>query len=101
MIHDSPSELEAEAQLQRLLQSDIFGKKPKLAPLLNLIVISTLTRKNLTEYQIGIEVFDRPLEWVADGNDAIVRVNLGNLRQLLADYYATQGSDDLVIITII
>ena len=49
----------------------------------------------LKEYQIATEVFGRPAAFDPQ-LDSTIRVQAGRLRMKLAEYYASEGSDDLV-----
>ena len=48
--------------------------------------------RDTNEYTIGIEVFDRDPSTYNTGEDPIVRVQIGRLRERLKDYYSTLGS---------
>jgi TolB-like protein len=55
--------------------------------------------ERLKEYVIGIEVFDRDTSY-DPRVDSIVRVEAARLRSKLAEYYAGDGKDDAVILTL-
>ncbi len=46
----------------------------------------------LNEYAVGIEVFDRDARSYSTCEDPIVRVQMGRLRERLANYYANAGA---------
>jgi hypothetical protein len=51
----------------------------------------------LKEYQIATEVFGRPADF--DPHlDSIIRVQAGRLRIKLAEYYASEGADDPIVV---
>ena len=83
------------ACLHRVLASQAFQASPKLADLLRFVVAAKLAgqAERLKAYTIGVEVFGRRPDFDPD-RDAIVRVNAGRLRGLLADYYAGPGRAD-------
>lgn len=95
-----PSSAAIQRQLDRLLESRAFRNAGKSAPLLYLLVTSTLEGTPLSEYEIGIKVFDRPEDWVPDSNNSTVRTGLTRLRQRLAEYYRQEGASDSVLIKI-
>lgn len=55
---------------------------------------------NLHEYDIATEVFGRSKDTFNGGRDAIVRVEASRLRKRLTEYYAGEGKDHLVHISI-
>ncbi|WP_220480977.1 hypothetical protein [Marilutibacter penaei] len=72
-----------------ILGSSDFQKAHRMRRLLRFLVDQALAGDagNVSEYVIGIEVFDRrPTDYAAE--DPIVRVQVGRLRQRLARYYA-------------
>lgn len=85
------NEVSREA-LQRILVSRTFSKAPRLCSLLQYIVENSLTGKldNLTEQQIGIQVFNRSPGYNS-GEDTIVRGTARHLRQRLEQYYTDEG----------
>lgn len=97
----TPSKTEIEAQLQRLLGSNVFAAAPKLSPLLRRIVHDSLDGAAHPEYEyaLGVELFGRPRDWTPL-TDNIVRQNVVNLRVALNEYYETHGTGDLVRVDI-
>src|SRR5262249_53380955 len=93
----TPSKTEIEAQLQRLLGSDVFAVSPKLSPLLRRIVHDSVNDVAHPEYEyaLGVELFGRPRDWTPL-TDNIVRQNVVNLRVALGEYYEIHGASDLV-----
>jgi adenylate cyclase len=81
--------------LGRVLGSAAFSASPTSSRLLQYLVEETLAGRaeRLKGYSIGIDVFDRKAEFDA-GSDSIVRVQMGRLRKMLADYYASDEGRD-------
>jgi TolB-like protein len=88
-------------QLQRILASRTFADTDRLRRLLQFLVEEAICGRGgeLKEYLVGVEVFARP-ESFDPRSDSIVRVQARNLRKLLAQYYASEGSGDRVLISI-
>src|SRR5262245_24739136 len=87
------------AQLDRFERSSHLARSKRLLRFLRFTVDWALHKGSepLTEYIIGREVYDRPLDFnpVTDG---IVRAEAHRLRAKLSEYYATAGQHDPVII---
>jgi len=103
---DDPGRLDVRAAaiiragLDRVLVSDAFRAAPQLSAFLNFVVERTVEGRaaELKGYTIAVEGLGRP----ADFNpqlDPIVRVEAGRLRRALAQYYAGEGRDDPVQIS--
>jgi TolB-like protein/Tfp pilus assembly protein PilF len=88
-----------EAQLARILASSQFSGAGRLSSFLEFVVRKTLGGHSgqIKEYTVGTEVFGRP-ENFDPRLDTIVRVQAGNLRRRLVDYYANGGASDRVVI---
>ena len=97
--HASPET--AKAQLARILTSEIFAKAPVLRRLLDYLVHRTLEGRaaELKEYSIGVDVFDRGVEF-DPRVDTIVRAEARRLRGKLADYYRGPGQTDPILIDV-
>jgi TolB-like protein len=83
----------AQAELQRILASPCFCKAQRSSRLLHYLV-GQGSRGGLrltNEYAIGLEVFGRDAATYNTGDDPIVRVQAGRLRDRLKAYYATDG----------
>lgn len=93
---------EIRAELYRVLASAGFCNAPRNRRLLTHIVDSFLTGalRDLQEYAIGLTVFKRDAAVYSTAEDPIVRVQVGRLRQKLADYYASDGHDNALRIAI-
>lgn len=88
------------AQLQRILASPGFSGAPRLSRLLrHLVEHAAGNDREVQEYAIGVEVFDRSPSF-DPRSDAIVRVQARRLRERLEGYYAGPGSADPVIIEV-
>lgn len=103
---DDPGRLDVRAAaiiragLDRVLVSDAFRAAPQLSAFLGFVVERTVEGRasELKGYTIAVEGLGRP----ADFNpqlDPIVRVEAGRLRRALAQYYAGDGRDDPVQIS--
>ena len=88
----------SKQQLERILKSKAFEEAIRLSPLLSYLVRSELDGKPVDEYTLGIDMFDKPRDWLPM-HEATVRQSFGNLRIRLADYYKIEGKDDLVVFT--
>ena len=90
-----------EAVLLRVLKSSQFAESTRLSRLLHYIVTESLEGRAdaLKGYTLGVDVFDRPASF-DPGTDTIVRVQASKLRSRLDLYYATEGSDDPIRISV-
>ncbi|WP_170393424.1 tetratricopeptide repeat protein [Ruegeria arenilitoris] len=90
---------EVREQLQRILDQSAFAQAERQSKFLKYIVEQSLAGRdaNLNQFSIGIDVFDRGEEF-DPATDAIVRVEAGRLRSRIADYYATKGKNDPILI---
>ncbi len=97
----NPNSQEINNQLIRILQSEQFVGSPKLTELLNYLVSKTLEGKQdqLKAYSIAVDVFKRDEDF-SSSIDPIVRIQAGRLRRSLDLYYARQGADDPLLISI-
>jgi TolB-like protein len=95
-----PSE-DVRRQLDRLLASSVFANAGRMSRFLRFVVERTLAGDGdrLKEYVIGIEVFDRDTGY-DPRVDSIVRVEAARLRSKLAEYYAGEGRNDALILTL-
>jgi hypothetical protein len=97
--HPDPSPEQIRTQLERILDSRGFKRSPRLQRFLRYAVEITLSgdEDRLKEYTLGLEVFDRDADF-DPRLDSIVRVEAFRARKKLARYYATDGSDDHIVI---
>jgi len=89
-------------QLRRILSSTAFARSPRSRELLDYLVRYGLRdpRRPIKEMTIGIELFRRDSASYRPDEDPIVRVQAGRLRQRLDGYYAGEGRDDPVRISL-
>jgi len=87
--------------LERVLSSRTFARSERLRSFLRFIV--EMEQRGLAHqlkgYTIGIDVFSRG-DGFDPGTDPLVRVQAGKLRKLLSLYYASEGCDKPLRITI-
>ncbi len=88
-------------QLARILRSRRFVEAPTLGRLLQHLVDRTLEGDagRLKEYSVGLEVFNRGPSFDPH-TDTIVRVHARRLRTRLDEYYASEGRDDTIVVTV-
>lgn len=86
-------------QIDKLLSSHALHGSESLCKLLRYLADHALDHPGASpkEYQIATEVFGRPSNF--DPHlDSTVRVQAGRLRGKLAEYYATEGAEDLILV---
>src|SRR5665213_2902778 len=81
--------------VQRIVASRRFVRAPLLSRFLLHVCSETLhgRQHEITEYQIGVQVFDRPRSY-RTVEDNIVRNYARQLRKRLAEYSADEGKND-------
>lgn len=86
--------LEARQALARMLDSAAFVKARRTSRLLQFLIEKRLANavRDVNEFTIGIEVFERDPATFSPGEDPVVRVQVGRLREKLRLYYATLGA---------
>ena len=85
-------------QIERLLNSHTLHGSEALCKLLRYLADHALKHPGaLKEYQIATEVFGRPTDFDPQV-DSLVRVQAGRLRAKLAEYYASEGIEDSIIV---
>ncbi|MBI3280085.1 MAG: hypothetical protein HYZ57_09620 [Acidobacteria bacterium] len=94
-----PSAEEVLVHLQKMLNSRIFRRSPRMSQFLKYTVEEALEgqQDKLKEYSIGVAVFHRP-ESFDPRLDSIVRVEARRLRAIVEQYYETEGKDDPLLI---
>lgn len=91
---------EIEEALERLRVSAAFERCSGLVRLLRfLLETAEDSPEKLKEIYIGTAYFNREASYDSRA-DSIVRVNMKRLRQRLADYYATDGKDEPIWISV-
>src|SRR5882724_6566910 len=86
-------------QIDKLLGSHTLHGSESLCKVLRYLANHSLEHPGLSskEYQITIEVFGRPKDF--DPHlDSMVRVQAGRLRAKFSEYYASEGSDDQIMV---
>src|SRR6266567_2780775 len=88
-------------QLQKISTSARFANSHKLTHFLRLVVEESLAGRGdqIKEYSVGVEIYNRP-QGYDPRVDATVRVEATKLRKRLSEYYAGEGQNDPVLITI-
>lgn len=89
--------------MKKVLGSKQFSKAHRCTALLAYLVRRAVGNDDATpppEHEIGVAVFGRDRVTYYTGDDPIVRVQAGRLRLRLAAYYAEEGSNDALRITI-
>ncbi len=88
---------DVQAELRRILESTVFSLAGRLRRFLEYVVRKSLCGETneLKEYTIGLEVFDRGLDF-DPRLDPIVRVEAGRLRQKLQRYYESAGQGSIL-----
>lgn len=86
-------------QVERILHSEIFRNSEGLRRLLRFLAERTAAGEadQLKEYTIGVDGLGKPATYDTH-HDAAVRIQVGRLRQKLAEYYHTEGKQDPFII---
>jgi len=85
-------------ELERILKSDTFRTSAVLRRLLQFLADKAVAGEadQLKEYSIGVDAFGKPSSY-DPRHDAIVRLQVGRLRQKLGEYYRTEGREDPVV----
>jgi len=86
-------------EIERLINSHTLHGSESLCRLLRYLADQAVKHPgvSLKEYQIATEVFGRPSDF--DPHlDSLVRVQAGRLRSKLAEYYASEGTDDAIVV---
>ena len=100
-VDQTPSVEEQRLLLDRILSSKLFGKSHRLASFLRFICEEQQQGRGHTiqEQRIGTVVFGRP-ESYHMGEDSIVRSQARFLRLRLQEYFATEGKDESIVLTV-
>ncbi len=100
-IARQPQPKDIRAALGRVLDSAQFRSTKRLGKFLEYVVTESLAGRGdrLKGYTLGLEVFDRSEDFNPE-TDTIVRVQAGQMRRRLDLYYADEGCDDPVRISI-
>ncbi len=89
------------AQIEKLLSSHALHGSESLCKLLRYLAHLSLEHPGTSpkEYQIATEVFGRQRDFDPHV-DSMVRVQAGRLRTKLAEYYASEGTEDPIMVEI-
>ena len=100
-VEQTPSIEQQRLLLDRILSSKLFGKSHRLASFLRFICEEQQQGRGHTiqEQRIGTVVFGRP-ESYHMGEDSIVRSQARFLRLRLQEYFATEGKDEPIVLTV-
>jgi len=99
--HRSPAAPAVRATLEKLLASETFARSERARELLRYLVEQELSGRadRLKGFAIAVDVFGRDADFDS-ASDAVVRVQAGRLRELLAQYFATEGVAEPIRITV-
>ncbi len=88
-------------QLKRILESESFRGSESMRHLLTFLADKFLSgdADQLKEYSIGIDALGKPSSY-DPRSDSTVRVQIGRLRQKLAEYYGVEGENDTILLEI-
>jgi hypothetical protein len=86
-------------QIDRLAESHALHSSESLCKLLRYLARQAVDHpaEPLKEYQLATEVFGRPPDFDPQ-LDSTIRVQAGRLRTKLAEYYASEGTDDPIVV---
>ena len=100
-VEEPPSIEQQRLLLDRILSSKLFCKSHRLASFLRFICEEQQQGRGHTiqEQRIGTVVFGRP-ESYHMGEDSIVRSQARFLRLRLQEYFATEGKDEPIVLTV-
>ncbi len=92
---------DVRVHLAKVLDSAPFQRSPRMQALLSFLVEETIAGRGaqLKEYVIGVAVFGKPNDF-DPGTSAVVRVEAGRVRRLLAEYSDRHGTCDVLKLTI-
>lgn len=92
---------ESGALTDRVLASESLRRSPRLRALFRYLAERSLSgeRELLSEQQIGMAVFGRSPGYNAT-DDSVVRVQVHNLRERLAEYFVGEGTAEPLVATI-
>jgi hypothetical protein len=87
------------AQVERIFHSKAFRSSDVLRHLLSYLVDASLagTADDLKEYTVAVDALGKPSSY-DPRQESAVRMQVGRLRQKLAEYYRTEGADDPIVV---
>jgi hypothetical protein len=88
-------------QIDRIIKSHSLRSSESLCKLLQYLATQALTHPDapVKEYQIATEVYGRHADFDPQ-SDSTIRVQAGRLRLKLAEYYASEGAKDPIVVRI-
>ena len=88
-----------QREVERILHSETFRSSEGLRRLLKFLTEKSVSGEadHLKEYTIGIDGMGKPADY-DPRRDSAVRIQVGRLRQKLAEYYRTEGKDDPCVV---
>lgn len=97
----APTNAEIRVALSRILDSASFAQAGRASGFLRYVVEETLAGRSdrLKGLTIAVDVFERPADFDAQ-SDPLVRVEASRLRRRLLEYYAGEGREDPVRISL-
>ncbi|MGA7931568.1 MAG: hypothetical protein WCA20_36925 [Candidatus Sulfotelmatobacter sp.] len=97
----APEQEQFFQQIDNIIKSHSLRGSESLCKLLQYLAKQSLNQPQapLKEYQIATEVYGRPADFDPH-TDSTIRVQAGRLRLKLADYYATEGAADPIVVKI-
>jgi len=97
----APEATALRGTLEKLLDSETFARSERARKLLRYLVEQEQSGQSsrLKGFSIAVDVFGKDADF-DPSTDAVVRVQAGRLRDLLDQYFATEGADDPVRIVI-
>jgi hypothetical protein len=92
---------ELQTEVDLILQSEEFRNSEVVRRLLIYLTEQAVSgaADHLKEYTVAVEGLGKPTSYDPQHNSA-VRIQVGRLRQKLAEYYRTEGKEDEVIVTL-
>src|SRR5262249_53529374 len=102
MTPETVSEAELRrAQIERIVQSKAFRTSAVHRNLLTYLADKSLAgaAEGLKEYTVGLDVFAKPSSY-DPRQESVVRMHMARLRQKIADYYRTEGTDDPILVDV-
>ncbi|MEN9868464.1 MAG: hypothetical protein RL748_4054 [Pseudomonadota bacterium] len=102
LMQSSISAEEISDALEQMLKSDVFKRARRMCRLLRYLVEQSIygSKRDMCEYAIGLEVFDRNPATYYPGEDPVVRVQVGRLRDRLKEYYSNYMNDAKILFSI-
>jgi tetratricopeptide (TPR) repeat protein len=101
LLHNKPAAPAVLDTLKRVLASRTFGRSERARKFLRYLVEQEQAgqAERLKGFTIAVDVFGRDADFDSSA-DAVVRVQAGRLRELLAQYFATEGASEPIRISI-